>query len=612
MINSLRVAQCTEIYAGWAGHRAADREERDREAARAAAFRMLKGAGSGPLRVEHKPGTQQFADRWEAEHLDRVPHRWQRRMAREFVKRGARSSPIANAWLREQSDLCAGFRIGLGATDDDITAEAKRAARECFDSAAGAGFIFDKDKLIERMREFCERWGVTTPDAEKCTPEGQIGRMTDERWWRRQLRKAHGRGLEGMAVRLGFVHRRAGLYCSDETVQQRQQQKRRNAATLQAVELENEWGQRFTLEQLAELSIANPSIRRGELMTRIAGFENCAKALGHVGEFVTLTCPSEYHARLSESCAENPKYAGHTPRDGQKYLQGIWERIRSAMARRGVRLYGFRISEPHHDGCPHWHMLFFMAPEHIEGFRSILKRYALEKAGDEVGAQENRVKFVVIDWQHGGSAAGYIAKYVSKNIDGHGVGIDKEGKPAIESAIRVESWAARWGIRQFQPIGGPPVGVWRELRRIGDGATPAIERARSAADAGDWGAFVMAMGGPTAKRATLPVRLARRQREEKNRYGEPGAWSPYGVADVNEGVVSESRRFVWRLVTDGAPSAQVCAPWSPVNNCTRLYSQGFSGDGAGAEGGNVIPFHRPRPTSSPRQSVGANSRGSPP
>ena len=48
------------------------------------------------------------------------------------------------------------------------------------------------------------------------------------------------------------------------------------------------------------------------------------------------------------------------------------------------------------------------------------------------------------------------------------MGDDLEGKPAIETAVRVEAWSTRWSIRQFQQVGGPPVSVWRELRRIKD------------------------------------------------------------------------------------------------------------------------------------------------
>ena len=84
-----------------------------------------------------------------------------------------------------------------------------------------------------------------------------------------------------------------------------------------------------------------------------------------------------------------------------------------------------------------------------------------------------RVDFKDIDPAKG-CAAAYLAKYVSKNIDGltnsgESMGDDDEAEPgtsAAETAKRVGAWASQWGIRQFQQIGGVPVTLYRELRRV--------------------------------------------------------------------------------------------------------------------------------------------------
>lgn len=142
-----------------------------------------------------------------------------------------------------------------------------------------------------------------------------------------------------------------------------------------------------------------------------------------------------------------------------------WSRIRAEAKRREIGVYGFRIAEPQHDGTPHWHCLLFRKPEHASALKGIVRKHALKDCPNERGANEHRCDLKQIDSAKG-SAAGYIAKYVAKNIDGAHVGEDLHGKPAQSSAVRVEAWATRWGIRQFQQIGGAPVGVWRELRRV--------------------------------------------------------------------------------------------------------------------------------------------------
>jgi len=174
-------------------------------------------------------------------------------------------------------------------------------------------------------------------------------------------------------------------------------------------------------------------------MVRTSGFEGYAKEYGHVGEFITITCPSRMHARFSKSGEANPKYHGTTPREALYYLCKQWNKIRSFLKRNDFNVYGFRVAEPQHDGTPHWHLLVFMPPEQVKPVIKAMRHYALEFDGREPGAQKHRFTTVSIDWSKG-SAAGYIAKYISKNIDGYNVGEDLYGNDAVESAERVIAW----------------------------------------------------------------------------------------------------------------------------------------------------------------------------
>lgn len=74
---------------------------------------------------------------------------------------------------------------------------------------------------------------------------------------------------------------------------------------------------------------------------------------------------------------------------------------------------------------------------------------SLQDSPDEAGAQKHRVGVTPIDYRRG-SATAYVAKYVSKNIDGHGVGRDLEDDGSVscsDNSIRVEAWSSTWAIR---------------------------------------------------------------------------------------------------------------------------------------------------------------------
>ena len=72
----------------------------------------------------------------------------------------------------------------------------------------------------------------------------------------------------------------------------------------------------------------------------------------------------------------NNKYRGASPRETQQYLCKVWARTRAAWKRKGIRVFGFRVVEPHHDATPHWHLLLFMRPECVEQAREIFRKHA--------------------------------------------------------------------------------------------------------------------------------------------------------------------------------------------------------------------------------------------
>lgn len=68
------------------------------------------------------------------------------------------------------------------------------------------------------------------------------------------------------------------------TVSEWREQKRRTREFLKGMELEDEEGNRISLIEKYDGSVANPAIRRCELMTRIRGFENICNEMGFIGE----------------------------------------------------------------------------------------------------------------------------------------------------------------------------------------------------------------------------------------------------------------------------------------------------------------------------------------
>ncbi|MBA4710472.1 replication endonuclease [Aquitalea aquatica] len=515
---------------------------------------------------------------------DDIADEWNARLVKPAtVSSWLRSAP-ANSWLKFTTEAIRSIGVprSLYLDEADIDAKAKALSRHTSWLRRSGASLADVQALAGLYHLHLPDW-TKKPH----TTDSVWARACDLAFWKRQIRAVHSRLAERGAIIAGRVHNRAGLYASDDQVKRTIQRKRRSAQVLANQLVINELGQEYSLADLAALSPANPLIRRAELMVRLRGFETIAKQQGHACDFFTVTCPGSYHPRLSKTGQLNPNYQpGIGPREAQAHLQKVWSRARAKLHRKGIRMYGFRVAEPHHDGTPHWHMVLFFNEADRRDIRKVLRSYALQVNPSERGAWRRRCTFKKIDLLNG-SACGYVAKYICKNVDGRKADslalgeFDHESNPnnpalLHETAIRVESWA-KWGIRQFQQIGCAPVTVWRELRRL-DATEQRSELADiiTATQASDWAGYVMLQGGPFASRKELAAALY--SEPVTNRYGEESATAK-GVDAF--GVIAISRIHTWtishplfgaaahghRTEEDGHGGAS--RPWTRITNCTH-------------------------------------------
>ncbi|HFS2303359.1 TPA: replication endonuclease, partial [Escherichia coli] len=328
----------------------------------------------------------------------------------------------------------------------------------------------------------------------------------------------------------GLVSRKTSVYISHEALLDWREKRQRTRDFLKAWDIENEEGERFSLEDIYWAGLSNPRNRRNEMMACVRGMEQVAEARGDVAFFVTVTAPSRFHS-VNDDGSLNPKYCGATVRDASDYLvYRFFAAVRRAIDKAGLGWYGVRTVEPHHDGTPHWHMLVFTSQENEARITEIMRNAAIREDRAELGDDISpRFKCEKIDPTKG-TPTSYIATYIGKNLDASTfMGNDpKTGKPYVDKesgktmAETVENaigWAGLHRIHQFQFFGIPPRQVWRELRRLAgqmarNPAAPQrldhddIDAILAAADVGCFATYITRQGGVLIPRNTYLVRTA--------------------------------------------------------------------------------------------------------
>lgn len=477
----------------------------------------------------------------------------------------------------------------------DIAIYANAALAEVSETCAVLSTVdYSKRMLLEGSR-LIAYFGLIAPWASRRKlpldeMAASIRKILDDRFWSRLLRKYARRWREHLHIAFGDVRRDVSPYCSKNHVKQWDARRKRSREIMSRLELEDQvTGERMSLIEQIDKSVSNPEKRRVELMTRIGGFEKVATESGYAGSFFTLTAPSKYHAYTAFG-HRNHKWNGASPRRSQRYLNQIWQQIRAELARREIPVFGLRVAESHHDGTPHWHGLLFTAPEHTAELKEVMEDYATREDAEELtgkSGKQPRFELKPIDPALG-SATGYVVKYISKNIDGYaldGESDHESGRPLKETAKHATAWASCWGIRQFQFLGGAPVSVWRELRRLrnqelADKVSPVFGELHRAAHAGDWQGYITLQGGPFVSRSKLVLRAWYQYKNEPTSYGEyqkaikglvmpASSIPPVETRPHSYRIVKMKPKFsdrvdpVFDLKGASAPS------WTRVNNCTK-------------------------------------------
>lgn len=494
---------------------------------------------------------------------EKLPEVFKKKIMAEYYKRlknlNRREANLYLLNISEHIDSALISRLSLktlNADEDDLSTLAEVEAQECimiWQSLSSKSLKMPYKRILDFMAYRGIRPSGLKEEPSTSDMLSIIRRSIRKSWWLSNLRVRQNRDIETVARTLNFVKKNAEIYASDLNVTRRRWQKQKQHEFLENMLATNEEGFSFLLSEAKATSVSNPRVRKAELIVRSRGFEEYAKTKQHSGIFITLTCPSKYHRAHSTSGDPTKNWNGSTARDAQDYLKTTFARIRAELNRQGIRAYGVRVAEPHHDGTPHWHLLLFIKDTSEQLLKDIFTHYAYEEDGDEEGADKHRITFVKID-PNRGSATGYIVKYISKNIDGENLDSGIYGEEPTEGARRIETWASVWGIRQFQQIGGAGVSIWRELRRMAplDDPESLIELARKAADDSKWEEFLKLMGGNDCQRKDRPIKLVYKESVDiatgvlkENQYGEIKAQSIYGLEHGNVRV--NTRPHTWEI-----------------------------------------------------------------
>lgn len=232
-------------------------------------------------------------------------------------------------------------------------------------------------------------------------------------------------------------------------------------------------------KSLASFAIdANRKI--SELYAKTKGFEQIALENDMDWAFVTITAEGKFHPNPQSSKNKKSEWDKYltTAKDAHNSLTKRWRDFGKAAGNKGLSMksgdfFGLRVTEPHKDGCPHWHMLVFYNPE----IRELLfhEKEGLFYSHFSHSKHALKITYGIRDGvgnEGVASAASYALKYITKALAGdlnevNTIDSNLNTETTTNSIERLEAWRAATGIRAYQTFGIPGLStLWNSVRKI--------------------------------------------------------------------------------------------------------------------------------------------------
>jgi hypothetical protein len=438
--------------------------------------------------------------------------------------------------------ISSGSMFAIGLNEEDIQREALHLEIEAKSIIAGIekNNIICPDNILMQLTSgrdifpdsSCAENKIAFP--KNATLIGKLARLKDQYFWRKKIRSFLREERELFFLhneKIGISKKLTTTTGFSEYVSDAGLQDKKAALAKDEIFRDNFYIVNKSTNEKIALSdtTAQYKITQAKLLNRVNGIQNYADNMEMNAMFITLTAPPEYHPNPSGfKCRKTGKWIdvvnswnGSRPKEAHRWIAKKWDLICKRLNRRQIPYIFLRATEPHKDGCPHWHVLLWCPQDARLTVRKILLEHWAEGAGCTiVNEKKNR-----------GNAAAYIWKYILKNTSG------MEGEE--NSAERVNAWRTMHSIYAFR-FGGTLlptgcIGQFDELQRLKTApGNPITKKLWEAAQEKkpNFGKFLaLSRGEKIFKYAWT---------ENLNSYGEK-TYSKIGLIDLFSGELLQSR-----------------------------------------------------------------------